>query len=88
MTTRMRSKRNFASFPALLLIACFLTSFSFGVECTEDGEPDVSISDPAEVVSRRKFDFGISVNAMGRGRIKAYVGDSSCTYEKASDSLP
>ena len=25
---------------------------------------------------------------MGRGRTKAYVGDSSCTYENAGDALP
>jgi len=82
---RMRNKRNGARVPAPLCVACFvLTCFSFGVECTED----VSISDPAEIVHSPEFNFGISVNVMGRGRTKAYVGDSSCTYENAGDALP
>ena len=62
----------------------YINVFLLRGECTED----VSISDPAEIVSSRKFNFGISVNVMGRGRTKAYVGDSSCTYENAGDALP
>ena len=81
----MRNKRNGAKVPAPLCVAYFiLTCFFFGGECTED----VSISDPAEIVSSPEFNFGISVNVMGRGRTKAYVGDSSCTYENAGDALP
>ena len=61
---RMRNKRNGAKVPAPLCVAYFiLTCFFFGGECTED----VSISDPAEIVSSPEFNFGISVNVMGRG---------------------